>query len=144
MESVLEIARLLQVPLCILRFPNPNRDVYGGKLSVQVNQFTAPYRISHNKHSLFHDVNFRGTFLTAAISAVVVMGFDADICVRANVFGCPELNEDGYDVGSAPAPAADPTLVRALVNEKDVITSRPMLLTGGTNPIQGGLIEAVS
>lgn len=52
-------------------------------------------------------------------AAVVVMGFDADICVRANLFGAPDHLPAG---GLAPP----------LTSVANVVTSRALLVTGGT------------
>jgi hypothetical protein len=54
------------------------------------------------------------------------MGFDADVCVRGNVFGIPELA----------ANAVPPSVVPALINFADVVTSRPLLSGGDGGTIQ--------
>ncbi len=49
---------------------------------------------------------------------VIVMGFDANICVNANLFGCPERMPDG-------------SFVPPLTSMTNVITSRAVLVTLG-------------
>lgn len=78
-----------------------------------------------NKHSAFHDPGFQGWVTANGITSVVVMGFDADVCVCGNVFGASE----------AVANSVPPRVVPALINFVDVVTSRP-LLSGGRAGIQ--------
>jgi hypothetical protein len=54
------------------------------------------------------------------------MGFDADICVRGNVFGVAE--ED--------ATAAPPNVVPSMMNFVNVVTSRPLLSGGAAGTVQ--------
>jgi|WetSurMetagenome_2_1015567.scaffolds.fasta_scaffold149379_2 hypothetical protein len=69
-----------------------------------------------NHHSGFFNDHFEA--FVARHDALVVMGFDADVCVHANLFGTPDTLPDG-------------TLPPALVNKVTVITSRPLLVTVG-------------
>ncbi len=68
-------------------------------------------------HSGFFNAYFDA--FVARHDALVVMGFDADVCVHANLFGTPDTMPDG-------------TLPPAVVNKVTVITSRPLLVTTGT------------
>lgn len=76
-----------------------------------------PFIHEPGHHSGFFNIRF-GAFL-AGHDAVVVMGFDADACVQANMFGTPDRMPDG-------------TLPPAPVNKVSVIASRPLQTTTGT------------
>jgi hypothetical protein len=54
---------------------------------------------------------------------IVVMGFDADVCVRANLFGAPEYPAN---------PVVGTSSVTPLTAQADVVTSRALLVTVGT------------
>ena len=70
-----------------------------------------------NHHSGFFNAYFDA--FVARHDALVVMGFDADVCVPANLFGTADRMPDG-------------NLPPALVNKVTVITSRPLLVVNGT------------
>ena len=61
-------------------------------------------------------------FVTA-YATVVVMGFDADVCVRANLFGTTEY---------AANPQVGDSSLTPITGQADVITSRAVLVTPGT------------
>jgi len=63
----------------------------------------------------------------ASVKAIVVMGFDADICVHANVFGSKQYVKESVPVGAL----TPPQLLPALLGEKDIVTSRPLLIGTG-------------
>ncbi|WP_293935612.1 hypothetical protein [Iodobacter sp.] len=74
------------------------------------------------------------TFVTG-FATIVVMGFDADICVRANLFGTAE-----HVAGSAVGASS----VAPLTTQADVITSRAMLVTvGQISGVEYGLIQGL-
>jgi len=56
-------------------------------------------------------------------ATVVVMGFDADVCVRANLFGATE-----YPAGAVVGTSA----LTPITAQADVVTSRAVLVTTGT------------
>ena len=61
-------------------------------------------------------------------ATVIMMGFDADVCVRANLFGATE-----YPVNPLGGPPAPNTPALAPVcTQADVVTSRAVLVTPGT------------
>lgn len=138
MGMVLDVAQKLLIPLCVLKFPGMigDPDVYPALAGI-VNQFPNVVRVSQRAHSCVLDQNFTN-LLQGGRNTVVVMGFEADICVKANVFGSQQVSEVAVPQGGGPAPAPLPTLVPALVNEANVVTSRPMLLNGGGGPIGAG------
>ncbi len=77
-------------------------------------------------HSAFHDAAYEAWVSVAGVNTVVVMGFDADICVRGNVFGISE----------AALNANPPRVVPALINFVDVVTARPLLSGGDAGTVQ--------
>lgn len=70
-----------------------------------------------NNHSASHDPAYEPWLLRMGFRSMVVMGFDADICVCGNVFGVAEPAEN----------FRPPKAVPALLNFADVVTSRPLL-----------------
>lgn len=74
-----------------------------------------------SNHSAFHDPAHRDWVTAPGVNSIVVMGYQADVCVRGNVFGISETLQ-----GSQP-----PRLVPALINVKDVITAKPLLWADG-------------
>jgi hypothetical protein len=70
---------------------------------------------------------------------IVVMGFDADICVCANLFGAPEYRE--REAEDVPLPKGTSSLP-PLTSQADVVTSRALLVTNGAiNPTQYRLLQ---
>jgi hypothetical protein len=125
--SVVQVAQALGVPLCILRFPIPRHDLYPG-LGHKMPNFNTT-RISQNEHSCVAHEDFRR--LLVGKRTVVVLGYQADVCVSANVFGSTQLMEAPVRRIDERAPRPTPTLVPALVNIANVVTSRPMLFNDG-------------
>ena len=92
-------------------------------LAPEFNAFGAPVAVNElgnrhmgSLHAAFN--NFVGQYAT-----IVVMGFDSDICVRANLFGAPEYPANPV-VGTSSLPP--------LTGQVDVVTSRALLVTVGT------------
>lgn len=138
MNSVISKAAQKGVPICILR--DPHSGVRGQNVPKPVDAVCDGLRHAigqvpgnnvwvadgGGQHSAFHDPKFQGWVDLEEVKTVIVMGFDADICVRGNVFGVSEKAE-----GVNP-----PSLVPALLNFADVLTSRPLLSGGGAGTIQ--------
>jgi len=78
------------------------------------------------QHSAFHDSAYQPWVTAGGVNTVIVTGFDADVCVCGDVFGIAE----------PVANAAQPTVVPALINFVDVVTSQPLLSGGATGTIQ--------
>jgi hypothetical protein len=127
--SVIEVGKSLGIPLCVLKFPKPARTVYEGLTDVVKDYPNVTSVDIEKKHSCVDDWRFR-KLLKPGIRTVVVIGFDRDVCVHANVFGGEQMNEEWVPRGIGhPKPSTPPTLVSALVNLADVVTSRPLVLT---------------
>jgi len=138
MNAVLYAATENGVHVCILR--DPHNGVRGQNVPTPVNAVCAGLQTAvgaipgtdiwvadgGGQHSAFHDPAYQTWVTAAGVTAVIVMGFDADICVRGNVFGIAE----------PAANAAPPGLVPALINFTDVVTSRPLLSGGNAGTIQ--------
>jgi nicotinamidase-related amidase len=137
MNAVLNTAAEHQIPVCVLCDPHERgrgiglptagnavcpglRDAVGRLAGAHV--WVAD---GGRKHSAFHDPAYQAWVSNPAVDTVVVLGFDADVCVRGNVFGIAEEAEN-----VAPA-----RVVPALINFVDVVTARP-LLSGGERGIQ--------
>ena len=66
---------------------------------------------------------------------IVVMGFDSDICVRANMFGSQEY---------AANPVVGMSSLPPLTSQADVVTSRALLVTVGTvNGAEYGVLSGL-
>ena len=138
MNAVLNAAAENNMHVCILR--DPHTGVRGQNVPTPTNAVCAGLQNAvvgipgtniwvadgGNKHSAFHDPAYQAWVSTPGVTAVIVMGFDADVCVRGNVFGISE----------AAANANPPSLVPALINFVDVVTSRPLLSGGDAGTIQ--------
>jgi hypothetical protein len=115
MNSVLRVARLKGCQLCVLTM-NASSDVCA-ELRAEYNQYANRVRVYEPHHHMGSiDANFRN-FATAH-THVVVMGFDAGVCVFANVFGSDERMPDN----SYRAPLATLT---------NVVMSRATLVSNG-------------
>ena len=92
-------------------------------LQVEFNACVAN-RVVVNEQGHRHMGGFHAAFnnFVAGYATVVVMGFDADVCVRANLFGTTEHPANAV-VGT---PALTPITAQA-----DVVTSRAVLVTMG-------------
>lgn len=114
MRSVLRVAGLRGLQVCVLHMVGP-------PVCARLNEV-----LQGCKAIIIHEPQHHSGFFNRAFDAflsvhdaVVVLGFDADICVHANMFGTPDRLPDG-------------TLPPALVNRVSVVTSRPLLVTTGT------------
>jgi hypothetical protein len=78
-----------------------------------------------NEQGHRHMGGFHAAFnnFVTAYATVVVMGFDADVCVRANLFGATEY---------AANPQAGDSSLTPITGQADVVTSRAVLVTPGT------------
>lgn len=119
MTSVLKVARLCNVGLCVLTMDNTS-DVCV-PMRAEYNQYPASTRVYEPHHHMGSiDANF--TNFATGNTNCVVMGFDAGICVFANVFGADER------MGAGPAfPYRAP--ISTLTN---VVMSRAGLVTANT------------
>lgn len=138
MNAVLATAAQRQIHVCILCDPHhrglgvnvpPPGDAVCAGLRNAVNQLAPTHvRVADGgaQHSAFHDPAFAAWASTPGVDSIVVMGFDADICVRGNVFG----------VAEQAANVMPPRVVPALINLVDVITARPLLSGGNAGTIQ--------
>jgi hypothetical protein len=119
MNSALRVAWERNLHLCVLHQNNPP---VCSQLIAEVNSFANSYLAHvHPHHMGGHDANF----ITWAQNhdPIVVMGFDACVCVRANLFGSPEVLAAGG-------------FVAPLITYADVVTSRAVLVTNGAiNPV---------
>ncbi len=121
MKSVLRVARDVNCNICVLHMGG-NPEVCP-ELANEVNAFGNRVVVHEvgNHHMGNHHQAFRN--FVRRHSSVVVMGFDADICVRANLFGTTEYFPDHRTVPP-------------IISMTNVITSRALLVTTGTiNPV---------
>ena len=87
MTSVLQDGRLLNCPVCVLTMDNANNLCH--PLLAEYNSFANRTRVyEHGGHMGGISADFRN--FAAARANLVVMGFDACVCVFANVFGANE------------------------------------------------------
>ena len=135
MNSVLRVAKRRGVPIYALNMGA------GDTCLDEENNYTAGLRTTgHNpeSHSGQQLANFR--LWLAGKANVVVMGFDATVCVDANLFGTAEYIEAVHGVGAQHVYAAMGRIVRLrnqqvrfvkpLVSVANVVTSRALLATG--------------
>ena len=82
-------------------------------------------RVVVNEQGHRHMGGFHAAFnnFVTGYATVVVMGFDADVCVRANLFGATEYPANPVNGTSA---------IRPIAAQADVVTSRAVLVTVGT------------
>lgn len=118
MKSVLRVGLDNGCDLCVLY---QNAPVVCPQLDAEVNAFL-PRTASHvhPQHMGARNANFRA--FAATRPTVIVMGFDASVCVRANIFGSPERMPPGTPAAAWVAP---------IVTLTDVVTSRAVLVTSG-------------
>lgn len=114
MNAALRIGWERGLDLCVLYQNNPP---VCAELIGEVNSFAHRQDIHvHPQHMGGNDNNFVNW--ANAHDPIVVMGFDASVCVRANLFGASEqLPGGGY--------------VPPLITYADLITSRAVLVTNG-------------
>jgi hypothetical protein len=112
-NSVLRVARLRGFELCVLHQQNPP---VCAALQAEADAFVARTNCHVHPH---HMGGHNGHFLAFAQGhdCVVVMGFDACVCVRANMFGSPEQENGAF--------------VTPLIVQTDLVTSRAVLVTAG-------------
>jgi hypothetical protein len=138
MNDVLRKAAEHQIHVCILR--DPHKGVRGQNVPTAANAVCDGLRDAVGKipgthvwvadggenHSAFHDPAYENWVTTGGVKNVVVMGFDADVCVRGNVFGIAETVLNAHP----------PSAVPALINFVNVVTARPLLAVGKTGAVQ--------
>ena len=117
MRSVIRIASSRSLEHCVLYM----RDPPACRELTEVLPASALTVKEEHHHSGFFNSDFES--FVERHSVLVVMGFDADICVQANMFGSPDRMPDG-------------TFPPALVNKVGVITSRPLVVTPLSGQIQ--------
>lgn len=135
-NSVLELGAKLRMKLAILQEPSVNpatktamNAVFDGfKHGVgQYDEERATVINGGMNHTGWSDPAFGAWINVASTRSLVVIGCDADICVRANVFGSTEFVDSTSPLGTV----TPPRLVPALLERKDIVTSRPMLIAAG-------------
>ncbi len=116
MNSVLRVGRDNQADVCVLYQGAPP---VCAALQAEVNGYPPARRtlaLVHPYHMGMRDANFQA--FVDNHPDIVVMGSDASVCVRANMFGAPEqLPGGGW--------------VLPLVTRANLITSRAVLVTAG-------------
>ncbi|MEM7191045.1 MAG: hypothetical protein AAF439_15645 [Pseudomonadota bacterium] len=134
MSAAIRAAANNAVGVCILRDPHTGARGVGvptaanavcPEIRTAVQQVPGPnvwVADSGHSHSFFHDPAFRAWITAPNITNAVVMGYQADICVKANVFGVEEIDQS-INPG--------PQLVPSMLNVVNVVTSRPLLSNDG-------------
>jgi len=115
MNSVLRIGRLCGCDLlCLHMEGNP----VCNELEDAANAFEGRKTdlLVHPEHMGGRSMVYRN--FAATHNNVVVMGFDANVCVNANLFGSPERMPDG-------------SFIPPLTSMTNVVTSRAVLVTAG-------------
>jgi hypothetical protein len=121
-ESMLRVAREMGHPIRALTQRNlplvaPLDDVVNGYLGYQA--INVP-----DGHMGSSSAAYRA--FAAGCDSVVVCGFDADVCVMANIFGAPEREVALQPGGVGP-------YLKPLVSLCDVVTARSIVVT--SNPV---------
>ena len=104
-------------------------------LTADFNSFAAPVAVNElgARHMGSAHVAFNN--FVANYQTVVVMGFDSDVCVRANMFGSPEY---------PPASVVGTSSLPPLTGQADVVTSRALLVTTGTiGPVEYSVLTGL-
>jgi hypothetical protein len=114
-KSVLRVAKDVNCDLCVLYMKNP---MVLAALNAEVNAINGKTLVLEARQ---HMGARKQEFLTFAQNHqdVVVIGFDATICVEANLFGAADKMDDG-------------SYVPPLTTITNVVTSRAVLVTTGT------------
>jgi hypothetical protein len=128
MRSVLRVAAAVKLRLLVLKVAQG--DAVCAELKPALAGFGEVREVYVARHSGFHDASYRE--FVGGLRNVVVMGFDADVCVHINVFGGPELLDATDEERRTNAPSRP---VGALLSEVNVITSRPLLVARGFNGV---------
>ena len=140
MDSVLRVAKRRNVPIYILNMYDRPTALF------EANNYHVALRTTGHvpqAHSGQHAPNFRNWLLGK--NNVVVMGYDAIVCVDANLFGSNDPIAEAYGVGPSHVYPANGFIValrntlvkfaRPLVSVTNVVTSRALLATTGSlNP----------
>jgi hypothetical protein len=132
MKSVLTAIRHRNGNVCALHIGNTQPVCQA--LQPEFNAFAAPVAVNEPGHRHMGSVhagfrNFIGQYQT-----VVVMGFDASICVRGNLFGATEYPHPPVALGTSSLPP-----ITSLAN---VVTSRALLVSmGAINGAEYGAIN---
>jgi hypothetical protein len=134
-NSVLMLGAQLRMQLGILQDPSvspdtksPGKAVHSsfefavGRYGDRVKVFNAG-----TAHAAYGDPAFADWVDDPGTTAIVLMGFDADICAHANIFGSKQCVAETAPLDTL----APPRLVPALVSRKDVVTARPLLISTG-------------
>jgi hypothetical protein len=124
-NSVLSVARRTGSPLCVLKVTNAA--AVCASILHEYNQFPAPLTPQIERHSGFHNQDFRN-FLTGKTN-IVLSGFQADMCVHINMFGGELLVRTAAEI----AIHAEPQPASALLAHTNVITSRPLVVSEGNS-----------
>lgn len=138
LQSVLALGAKLGMHLAILRDPihkdsppiSPGEAVFQ-RIKDHVGMYSPGKVVVLNGgsgHSGYADSSFTDWVNQDNVTGIVVMGYDGAVCVHANVFGSTQCLQETAALGTHGAP----TLLPALVCDKNIITSRPLLLSGGT------------
>ncbi|MES2824915.1 MAG: hypothetical protein V4732_15025 [Pseudomonadota bacterium] len=120
-QSVTRVARVMGCPICVLSMAKSGQEHLCETLQAEYNQF------ANNKRRVVHEPKYHTAtnqqemlnFL-ASRSEIVVMGFDATICVFANVFGSAE-----------PMSLANAQYRPPLITFANLLMSRATLVTKG-------------
>jgi hypothetical protein len=113
-NSVLRVGRVTNCPLFVLTMSNA-ADVCA-PLVTEYNQFAISTRVYEPATHTTNDPLFLN--FIAAHQNLVVMGFDAGVCVFANVFGCDERNPDN-------------SFRTPLLSSANIVMSRAALVSNG-------------
>jgi len=120
-KSVMRVARIMGCPVCVLSMAKEGRNHLCETLQEQFNLFP------ENKRLVVHEPKFHTATNQQSMvdfmksrSDIVVMGFDASICVFANVFGSAEKMSEHDDKYRPP-----------LITLTNIIMSRATLVING-------------
>lgn len=126
MQSVLRAANVMNHNICVLHMGN-NPPVCG-QLTAEINLFGNRVVVHENGHHHMGNRHQAFSDFVANNGTMVVMGFDANVCVRANLFGSEEYYVDPNNVANTHA------TVPPILSQAPVVTSRALLVSAG--PIQ--------
>ena len=137
--SVIKTARVMNSPVCALRV---DRNLYpvAGFLTSEYNRCSNKISPMRPLHSGFSDPGFQQ--FVAQNQNIVVTGFQMDICVHINIFGGEKVDRtEQQRAADIEIPAA---LQSSLLAQCNVITSKPLLVTGGggnSNRMEYGILQ---
>jgi hypothetical protein len=105
------------------------------ELLADYNAFPAPVAVNELGHRHMGSIHAAFNTFVGLYPTIVVMGFDSDICVRANMFGSQEY---------AANPVVGMSSLPPLTSQADVVTSRALLVTVGTvNGAEYGVLSGL-